>query len=293
MRRKIIKQGISGNTIYLPKKWIDSNKLNAGEFVDIEEDGNNLIISAKDVKLFEKEMTLELKSSDYHTYRSIMGGLYRLGVTKIYIKFKETTYINLLNKIVNSISGYEIVDISKDGCVIQSLYESDSADLKKYVQTMISIAKTIQDTILNSMLSGNFDVGEELFQYRAMSLRQRDLIARMIVQKKLIDDFSYYQIAYSLWNVSRSYYMMFKNMIQKKYDEKTIKFVRNVSEHFDETFRKLNEKNFHLRHTKYVELRDKSCEFIKANKEPLVHAFLISVLTSIYSAESSLIALSI
>ena len=293
MRRKIIKQGLNGNTIYLPKKWIDSNKLSAGDFVDVEEDGNNLIISANEVKFFERETNLEIKSSDYHTYRSIIGGLYRLGYTKITVALEGSANINMLNKIVNSISGYEIVDVSKNVCVIRSLYESEGADLRKYVQSMISISKTMQDSVLNAMRSGNFEIEDELFQYRAMTLRQRDLVARMVVQKKSVDDFSYYQIAYSLWNVTRSFYTMFKNMERKKYNAETLKNVQDVMDHFDETFRKLKDKDIHSRHTKYVKLRNKTCAFINTKKDPLINAFLVNTLMSIYSAESALVALSI
>lgn len=293
MRRKIIKQGLNGNTIYLPKKWIDSNKLSAGDFVDVEEDGNNLIISANEVKFFERETNLEIKSSDYHTYRSIIGGLYRGGYTKITVTLEGSANINMLNKIVNSVSGYEIVDVSKNVCVIRSLYESEGADIRKYVQSMISISKTMQDSVLNAMCSGNFDIEDELFQYRAMTLRQRDLVARMVVQKKSVDDFSYYQIAYSLWNVTRSFYTMFKNMERKKYNAETLKNVQDVMDHFDETFRKLKDKDIHSRHTKYVKLRNKTCAFINTKKDPLINAFLVNALMSIYSAESSLLALSI
>lgn len=291
MRRKIIKQGINGHTIYLPKSWTDSNNLTAGDFVELENEGNNLLISTKNIKVFEKEKNLEIKSSDYHTYRSIIGGFYRAGVTKIFVKLDKSVSMNVVTKIVNSISGYEVVDLSNDGCIIQSLYVNDSNDIKKYIQTMISVAKTIQSSIIQAMKSGNFDIAEELFHYRDMSLRQRDLIMRTIVQQKLIDDLPHYQIAQSLWNISRFYYILFNNLKKKKYDLQTIGFVERVEEYFEETFRKINEKDIHSRHSQYVSLRNENCNMLDAKKDSVVNSFLVAILSSIYSAESSIISL--
>lgn len=292
MQRKLIKQGGGGYTVYLPKKWIDSQNLNQGDIINILEENNSLVISAKDFGSFEKETILEIKSKEYHTYRSIIGGLYRAGYTKINVKFSDHSFMAVLGKIVNSISGYEIVNVAKNSCIIKSMYELEG-DIKKHVQTMINITKSMQDSVIQAMSSNNFDIEEELFQYRSLCLRQRDLIARLIVQKKLFEDFSYYNIAYSLWNVTRAYYTLFKNIEKKKYGKETLDFLEEIKNHFDKTFRKLSEKDAHSRHSKYVSLRNKCCKFLALKKEPLVHAFIITILSSIYSAESSLIALSV
>lgn len=293
MQRKLISQGGGGYTIYLPKKWIDSQKLKSGDLINIIEKENNLIISNSNIKKIDKETNLEIKSNEYHTYRSIIGGFYREGYTKINIFLKEKSYINLLNKIINSISGYEITEIKENTCIIKSLYETDSLEIKKYIDNMVNITKTIQNMIKEGMKTNNYDFEEEIFQYRSIILKHRDLIARTIIKNNMSKYFSFYQISYSLWNISRSYYTLFKNIEKKRYNEEIIESIKEIETYFDETFRKLKQKEIHSRHKKYNELRNKYINYLNKKKEPVVFGFLIMILSSIYSAESSLIALSL
>jgi hypothetical protein len=76
MKRKIIKQGLGGYTIYLPKKWIDNFKLQAGDEINLDLIDNKLLISAEGIK--EKRQTtitvtgenkIFLKTSLIHIYR--------------------------------------------------------------------------------------------------------------------------------------------------------------------------------------------------------------------------------
>ena len=57
MKRKLIKQGLGGYTIYLPKKWIDRKGLKEGEEINVVETDAGLVIGS-DVK-GRKELFLE------------------------------------------------------------------------------------------------------------------------------------------------------------------------------------------------------------------------------------------
>ena len=54
MRRKLIKQGLGGLTFYVPKKWSERLNLKPGDEIDVEEDGNTLMITPEKIIKNEK-----------------------------------------------------------------------------------------------------------------------------------------------------------------------------------------------------------------------------------------------
>ena len=47
MKRKLIKQGLGGYTIYLPKKWVEEFGLKGSSEVNVDRWDSNLVISSK------------------------------------------------------------------------------------------------------------------------------------------------------------------------------------------------------------------------------------------------------
>ena len=63
MKRKLIKQGSGGLTLCVPKKWVDVNKLEAGDEVEVvEEKGNLLMSSSKIEKTIKRELIIDQNS---------------------------------------------------------------------------------------------------------------------------------------------------------------------------------------------------------------------------------------
>jgi hypothetical protein len=121
-------------------------------------------------------------------------------------------------------------------------------------------------------------------------IKKRDLISRTIIQNNLGKMVSYTSISYSLWSVCRNLFLMYENLEKKKYDKKAIDDFQKVSLYFEETFRKVKNKDIHSRHKKYTSLRTHCINQLSFKKDILMYSFLINILLSIYSAESSLIA---
>ena len=75
MKRKLIKQGGGGYTIYLPKKWVDKKGLKEGNQVDVQETETSLIIGSP-VK-GKKEISIEITEENRTNIRNILTHIYR------------------------------------------------------------------------------------------------------------------------------------------------------------------------------------------------------------------------
>jgi len=294
VERKIIKQGGNGHTIYLPKKWVDSQGLKAGESINIEEKGSQLILSNKDFKIPEKETTIKITKKDFHTYRGILGGLYRAGYQTINVEFDDISVIPLLEKASSSLYGFEVFDIGNKTCTIKGIYEKSSSELEQLIQKMIHTLSTIQEIVLRNIKEETHKEKEEVFQYRNNVLKYRDLVLRTITQLKLLDDkhFPFYQIAISLWNVVRNFNQMYQTInLKKKVSKKDLEILIQTSDFVKESFENISKRNIEERFSKYDKLRSKIHLSLNAKESSLISAFCLNIVIAAHSADSSIVIL--
>ena len=120
MKRKLIKQGIGGLTLCLPKQWSDKHALKAGEEIEVHEEQGTLVITteSKSAKM-KKELIIDDHSHEFMT--RVITNAYKKGIDELKLKFKKDIPIETINKALSTLTiGYEITDVGKDYCIIQS-----------------------------------------------------------------------------------------------------------------------------------------------------------------------------
>lgn len=94
MERKIVKQGTSALTITLPHKWCKKYGLSEKNFIQIEEDGDNLVLK-NNTEIIEKKIELDLqKANKKMLWRQIMGA-YIKGYDTIKVKHNDLQNISI------------------------------------------------------------------------------------------------------------------------------------------------------------------------------------------------------
>ena len=266
MRRKIISQKDS-YTLTLPKQWIKNNSLKAGDEIDLSEDNNRIIIQASQIKKKVIELDLDLK--DFNTYRSQIGDLYRQGFNEIKINFKEPKVLPKLQETVDSLFGSEIFDIKKDSCLIHNLNPEE--DVRSHLQKIIHLITAIQQKLEEP------GSREEVFAYRNKILKHKDIIARTIIQKKLIKEFPLYLVSFNLWNITRNYYHLYNYLNQRTVSPKELELIRDTNSYFQEYFK---DSSFEKTDPQYREIIKR----LRAqDKLSFVHTYCLNILMLIQS----------
>ncbi len=135
MRRKVIKQGHNTLTVSLPRKWCINHSLKEGEEIDVNEKGNNLILS-KEAFRGLKEITVDVTGLDRSTIILLIQSLYTYGYEMITITTKdatakwywgkeEPTIPSVINYAVSRLIGAEIISSSKGRYKIQIVTAED------------------------------------------------------------------------------------------------------------------------------------------------------------------------
>ncbi|HIH10920.1 TPA: AbrB/MazE/SpoVT family DNA-binding domain-containing protein [Candidatus Woesearchaeota archaeon] len=291
MIRKLIKQGKGGYTIYLPKQWVDSNHLNSGAEIEIRDEKNNLIITPKVMHKENKSTTINLEQLPKTIYRSIIGSLYRGGFDEIKVKYKDPEVLSKLQYAVNLLYGFEILEVDDKSCVIKNTYDVESTEALPFVNRMIHTIKTMQNTILIDIKNNDYNSREALDEYRKIILKQRDIVQRIIVRHKLLDNkiFPFYTITTYLWHITRNYDLLYDYLREKKIiPQHHISLFEKTNQYFSESFEGLHKHKLIETHLKFEELFSLATNDKEAT---LLVGYCLNIILSIQSCSSSIMLL--
>lgn len=152
MKRKLILQGKTGLTIYLPKKWVDKNELKPGEEVEITEVDNNIMVSSSEQKNIGKTIELNITSKRENHRRTDILNAYRSGFDEMIVNYGGN--IKDLQEIINNfIVGFEIFPKGDNNYLIECVAEPDYEDFDKIVQKMFFINLEILTNLESSTIT--------------------------------------------------------------------------------------------------------------------------------------------
>jgi len=221
MRRKLIKQGGSGLTVYVPKRWVDLKGLKAGDEVDVAEENERIVIArAGETRQLRKEVSFETTSTS--VIRSTIASLYKAGYDEMILKFKEMPSMSSMNEIINTFTGLEILSQDKDSITIKCFLRLDEDETEKLINKMFQLTKLVVEEIKNEWDKADIDNLTTLVRINARKLRDHSL--RTIHASKYGGDksYDYYDLVTVLEEIAAEFLFLAKNVKEKKLKDKSL-----------------------------------------------------------------------
>jgi phosphate uptake regulator len=290
MKRRLIKQKDSF-TVTLPIKWVRDSNLKKNDEISLIQDENKLVIEPGEAKKTIKTAEIEVDLHHFNIYRSLIGGFYRGGYDEIKIKFKDRKVLPLLQKTVDFLHGLELLDIKENSCILKSVYKEEKPEILSHINKILNIIKTMQMIIVEDIENKNLNSKEELFQFRNQVLKQRDLIARIILQKRLLGakQFPYHNLAFNLWQIARNYYNLYKTL-STPFKKSSIDFLKKTNTFFNDFFKSLQTHKLEDKHKAYDKLINEGISLMK-NKPSLIVSYSMNILMMLQSCNSHVLML--
>ena len=189
--RRLQKIG-SSILVSLPKEWIDTNKLEKSDEVEIETGSDSLSITPSGDIRPPKEVTISYPVSKEENVIADITGAYLLGYDIIKIKGKSSVSIEDREKIRTSMRrlvGMEIVDEDSSNINVHFLLDATTLSPEKILKRMSSIALGMFRDTLNTLTSIDKTVLQTMPNRDDEIDRQYFLLVRLIrstmIDKKL------------------------------------------------------------------------------------------------------------
>ncbi|MFH1064021.1 MAG: hypothetical protein V1729_03000 [Candidatus Woesearchaeota archaeon] len=188
MQRKLVKQGQNALTVTLPAKWLRGMSLNAGDEIFIDDGGKDLILSASD-REGVKNGSFNLDSASNDQIRSVLASAYKSGYDEIILNFNEQPPLQIINALISTFTGLEVVSQTKTSVVIKSFLRTEEKEVMNLVVKMFQILKLVAEMIEDDWNSVDFENIDQLIKGNVRKLRDHCL--RTIHVNKYGGDKSY------------------------------------------------------------------------------------------------------
>lgn len=212
MQRSIMPMGKRSCVVTLPSTWLQEQNLYAGAEVEIVQEGNILLVSAKKGKKL-RNFQAEIQGLESMLNRYI-GALYKAGYDDIILSIEKKQLKTIENVLKRTLVGFEILEITKNQVHIQKIAELDSIDVDTLIKQIFFTLQVIGEELVDALRTRDFAKISEITGKDDQVNRLADS-ARRYLNKRQGDCLSYAFVE-QLENIGDSYNRLAKAALEKK-----------------------------------------------------------------------------
>jgi phosphate uptake regulator len=281
MKRKLIRQGVDGLTVYLPKKWTEKNSLKPGDEIELSENDNFILVSASDIKKEKKEISFKIEKGRETKRRIAIVNSYRAGYDKMNLYY-DGSMKELQELSSTLLVGFELFKTDENTYSLESVAEPGYEDFEKLVQKMFYILSDILSDISSS------DVPSKVTQVQ----KYDNLLKRMLSKNMLSvkDPFSFWHFLSIMTHTARQCYHMNKSISRKfnKREEELLLGAKEMFKMLQKIYLKRDLDLLFKLHDMEQEYVYKKGEAMLKNPDSLYTHYLIDICRQIYLTSSPL-----
>jgi phosphate uptake regulator len=234
MKRKIIKQGLGGYTIYLPKEWIDKKGLKAGKEVDIIESDTDLIIRSQVVQ--KKSANINLTDNNQNDIKVIITHLYRNGVDKIQLNNITKELLTEIKEDTNQfLLGFEITEQSANKCIIENISEPSEEKFEALLRRIFLIIRETQNILVTDFNENKFKHLKEIEEQNHQIDKYILFCRRIVVKEKYkTNPLIMWELLTFLMHIQHAHYYLYKYSSENKLkqDKNILKLLAELEKYF-------------------------------------------------------------
>lgn len=248
MKRKVAKIGPSTLMVSLPNKWVKKFNIKKGDEVDVEEDGDKLILNLGKLKE-GKSKILNVHDLDVMLNRAV-GACYKKGYDEVAIHFNSTEQLKSIYSVINTTwIGFEIIEQSKNKIVMKQVGEVIKDDLPNIINRVMLFLISTADEGIKAAEAGNEEYLKAVVMRDPTQNRYCDFCRRLLNKTELENSNALYYIVEQFERIGDFYRDLSKiiadNQIKVRKD--LINLYRNINEnlqHFYRLYNKFDLKGF-------------------------------------------------
>lgn len=146
MKRKLVQQGNNALTISLPFRWIEKHKLKKGDYINLLEQGLDLLVTPQE-NTQRKKHTLEI-SQDKPFFKRYIRSFYVLGYDEIEIISKQKIPFKEVEDSLKDLIGYEMLLQQPNRCLLGILSQNSNENLDLLIKKLFFMINMMFDDII-------------------------------------------------------------------------------------------------------------------------------------------------
>jgi phosphate uptake regulator len=152
VKRKIVKTGQNTLIISLPVNWIRKNKLEKGQFVELEETEG--VLKIYPTEKAKKTLKMKLNEEGYWYINRILRKIYAAGYDLVEIEYSNDTQRESIRKSVSFLDGFEIIKSEKNTCILKNILTPDKLEYKDLIENIMWLIRSQLEIFKESAIKG-------------------------------------------------------------------------------------------------------------------------------------------
>lgn len=205
--------------VSLPSKWVKENAIQRGDPIYVEEQEGTLLLQTQQKNAGEeKEITFNIPTKQDFCARSLTMP-YLQGYDVLKIQFKDPAVLNLIEKEIRYLVGFEIITTTENNCVIKNIAQGVETEFDNMLQRLLNILNFMGKDILTKIQTQDYKnilllKSAEVESNKLSLLCRRMFNTKMLVRKK--NDFSVYTMVTLLEAVADEYRFIIEYLEEHK-----------------------------------------------------------------------------
>lgn len=166
MKRKVIQIADSTQLVSLPRKWALQHGVKKGDEIDVQEEGNKIIISTEG-GIGDGNIEVDITGLDRDSLMFLIRCLYIRGYDEIRLKFdkpvtqhhkegKEVTIISSIHEEVNRLNGVEVIEQKENLCLIKDIAKGSISEFDSVLRRIFLLLVGASNDLIDGGKKGNF-----------------------------------------------------------------------------------------------------------------------------------------
>lgn len=183
MKRKLIQMAGKTMVVSLPSAWVKKYNLKKGEEIDLQEEGNTVLVrTVKSVKP-EGRPRIDISSTGSLLLR-ILAGLYKSGYDEFELVFDDPQVLKKVEKDLKEfLIGLEIVSQGKQSCIVKVLTQEVDTEFDNVLRKIFLSLISFSNESLECYKKNDFNALQEVLEYEKTN-NKLTTFCRRILNKK-------------------------------------------------------------------------------------------------------------
>ena len=232
MKRKVIQIANSTQLISLPRKWSQKYGVKKGDEIEVEEDGDRLLITTESTPT-TKDIEVDVSGLTPRLADRFIARAYQKGYDSITVNYDKAELAIAVQEKVKELLGFEVMEQSKNMIVIKSISAKLDIDFDSSLRRAFLIVIDMADTCLEAFEKSDNKTLENLY-LKDFDVNKFCYFCLRFINKGFQGGFGTYILYYlieSLEDVGDEYKALAKHLAKVKIKKNNlIKIISKVNE---------------------------------------------------------------
>jgi phosphate uptake regulator len=272
MKRKVIKQGNNTLTLTLPRDWTEKFGVKAGDELDIEEMGRQLILKNSSNAVLDK-IEIDAAEMNERVLRWVLSAAHKSGYDEIEILHQSPDQLKIIHEIVKDLyMGFSIVEQTNSRCILKAISQELESEFDLILRRAFLVALSMADTCHEMLQSKDYKNLSGLIALEHSNNQLTNFCERVIVRSGIKNgkkNSFYYVITWNLEKICDFYKYLCDYFPDSKHEVK--KEILAVFEKSNQLFRAYYELFYKFDVNELSRIASKCKEVLKETRQMSKH----------------------